>query len=140
MSAQHTQRSLNTSPLMPRIGSHSTSSSSGMSTRSRHSTSGVVDPAAHRQQSSGKGKATSGRRSTPQTTWTTEEIDELVNLLVLHHGSAGDNGFKDETYNKIAAELNQRFPNQKVPKTGKSCSAKYRNVCTSSILDGTHED
>ena len=123
---------------MARTGSHSSSSSSGRSTRSRHSTTGIVDPAA--QQPSGKGKATSSRRSTPRTTWTTDEIDELVNLLVLHHGSAGDNGFKDETYNKMAAELNQKFRNQKVPKTGKSCCVKWKNVRTSGILDGAHKD
>ena len=100
---------------------------------------GLVDLAA--RQPSGKGKATSSRHSTPRTTWTTEEIDELVNLLMLHHGSAGDNGFKDEMYNKIAVELNQKFHNQKVPKMGKSCCAKWKNVSTTSgILDGAHKD
>ena len=63
-----------------------------------------------------------------------------MNLLVLHHGSAGDNGFKDKTYNKMAAELNQKFRNQKVPKMGKSCCAKWKNVRTSGILDGAHKD
>ena len=136
---QHTQRSLILLYcIMARTGSHSSLSSSGRSTRSRHSTTGIVDPAA--QQPGGKGKATSNHRSTPQTTWTTNKINELVNLLMLHHGSAGDNGFKDETYNKMAAELNQKFRNQKVPKTGKSCCAKWKNVRTSGILDGAHKD
>ena len=129
----------NTSPLMTHTGSQSSSSSSGRSTQSCHSTTGLVNPAAWKPD--GKGKATSSHCSTPQTTWTTEEIDKLVNLLMLHHGSAGDNGFKDEMYNKIAAELNQKFHNQKVPKTGKSCCVKWKNVSTTSgILDGTHKD
>ena len=138
---QHTQCSLICLYcIMAHTGSHSSLSSLGRSTQSHHSTTGIVDPAAQRP--SGKGKATSGHCSTPQTTWTTNEIDELVNLLVLchDHGSAGDNGFKDKMYNKMAVELNQKFCNQKVPKMGKSCCVKWKNVHTSGILDGTHKD
>ncbi|KAN0074750.1 hypothetical protein V8E55_011799 [Tylopilus felleus] len=39
-----------------------------------------------------------------------------------------DNSLKKDVFNRIAGELNGKFPSQRVPKTGKSCSTKWSMI------------
>ena len=75
----------------------------------------------------GKGSGKPYPSKSNQTLWTTTEVDEFIKLLSNHCASAKDS-FKDETFNKIASELNQKFPSQRVPKMSKSCKGKWVNV------------
>ncbi|KAF8122775.1 hypothetical protein EV363DRAFT_1300964 [Boletus edulis] len=98
-------------------GSHS----SGRS----HSIRGIVDPADPVPANKGKGKGKSKSKTKPRTAWTDEETSELIKLLSDNHLV---DGFKDEVLNKIVGELNEKFPSQRVPKTGKSCCTKWSGI------------
>jgi hypothetical protein len=105
-------------------------SPSGRSTRSRssgHSVRDVIDPAASKPKGN-KGKTKLKQRATPRTSWTSQETEEFLKLLLYHLPSAGDSNFKEETFNQVAEELNRKFTEQKVPKTNKSCHLKWSNV------------
>ena len=81
------------------------------------------------------------RATTVKIIWTHDEIMVLLPFLQAHKASAGNNNFKEETFNMIAGEINTKFPSQKVLKTGCSCCSKLSNVCISLLWNngGTHK-
>ena len=83
-----------------------------------------------------RARATAGK-----TVWTHDEIMMLLPFLQAHKASAGNNNFKEETFNMIAGEINAKYPSQKVPKTSCSCHSKLSNVHISLLWNnaGTHK-
>ena len=110
------------------------SQSSGESHHSNHSNCSLRGSQPEGVPVGGKGKGLGKPypSKSNRTLWTMTEVDEFVKLLSDHRASAKD-GFKDEMFNKITSELNQKFPSQWVPKTSKSCKGKRVNVQFHSI-------
>jgi hypothetical protein len=57
------------------------------------------------------------------------KLRHLYDFFYPYYSKVSGNSFKEETFNKIANEVNQKLPSQRVPKTGKYCCSKWANIC-----------
>jgi len=63
----------------------------------------------------------------PRAHWSSEDIHELLALLLEEQASSGDgSNFKASTWNRVASELTRRHPQK--PKSSSACSSKFTQV------------